>query len=88
MIRDRILQIGGDKSFDDHGALCVLLIQHAFVEQRSDSIPREERTDLISCQQLHLVAICSNCHAHTIAIGIGGDDEISVLRLRKLDRHC
>jgi hypothetical protein len=26
MIGDRVLQIGGDESFDDHGARCVLLV--------------------------------------------------------------
>src|SRR5439155_24706731 len=50
MLRDRLLQIGRDKSFDNHSARCVLLIEHTFVEQCLDSIPGMDRTRLISRQ--------------------------------------
>ena len=82
------MQISGDESLDDHGARGVLFIQHAFVEQCLDAVPGKKRTDLVPGQQLHFAALCSNCHAHAIAIGIGGDDEISALRFRKFDRQC
>ena len=87
MIGDRVLQIGGDESFDDHGARCVLLVQHAFVEQRLDSIPRQKRTDLVSGQQFHLAILGSNCHSHAIAVRISSSDQVGVLFFSKIDRH-
>ena len=56
MFRDGLLQIGGDKCFDDHGARRVSLIEDALIKQRLGPVVGKKRADLITGQQLYFVA--------------------------------
>ncbi len=76
MFRDRFLQIGRDKRFDNDGAGGVLLVEHAELEKRLRPVVGEERTDLIAREQFHLAARGPDRDAHSIAIRIRRDDQV------------
>ena len=88
MFRDRFLQIGRDKCFDDHCAGRILLVKHALVEQRLDAVPGKQRTDLVPGQQLHSAIFRPNRCTHAVAIRISRHNKVGICFLSKLDCHC
>ena len=85
MLRDRLLQIGGDEGLDDDPARRILGVQHALLEERLRAVVRDERTDLVAREQFHLSTGVADRHAHAIAIGIGRDHQVGVFLRGQLD---
>ena len=88
MLRDCFLQIGSDECLDDDTARRVFFVEHAAVEQRLRAVERDQRTDLVAGQQLHLAAGSTDRDTHSIAVRIGGDNEIRVLLFCQSNREC
>src|SRR6478672_10812971 len=68
IISDRLLQVGRDKSLDNHSTRRVLLIEHTFIEQGLNSTPGKQGTGLISRQQLYFSIVATNCSSHPVAV--------------------
>ena len=78
MVGDRFLQIGRDKSLDDHAAIRVRLIQNAAIEKCFRSIPGHERSDLITGEQFHFTRTIAHRDTHSVVVRIGCDDKIGI----------
>src|SRR4051812_45194975 len=83
MLRDRFLQIGRDKSFDQDGPGGVRLRQNATLKEGLGPVIGDKRSNLVAREKAHLIVRRSDRHTHAIAVGIGSQDEVSLASLRQ-----